>query len=234
MIAVRLVSLLFILCTCSGCVSSNAAALSGGRLECRPATSDDLKRLNDPKLAERDLDTIQVVEAKDFSPGEEYAIFGENLKGQAQALAAFIGTEEEISYSLLVTQSNFMKGEPYNLLARNSKTKKAKTLTMTPNPIEASWEDGAFITCMALDSSMELWQLKGKGFKPNERFVRTSESWNEVMSSEDQASETGAFMSLQLPGVIGKTGGINYITIERVETGEKRTLNVPYGSFAFR
>lgn len=114
-----------------------------------------------------------------------------------------------------------MKGETVSLAAVNLRTNEAISVTIAPNPIQESWDDGAIVSCTAVDPSMNIWYVVGKGFKPNEKLWRISKSWDEVLESEDQALATGRFASLQLPGVIVKLGGYNYITVERLETGKK-------------
>ena len=204
----------------------------GPRLECRALTSDDLKLLGDQEIKP---DAKKTVEAKGFSPGDECVIYGVNLKNEVNPLASFTCSKhEEVSFRLILSENNFMKGETMTLVAVNLKTNEKHALTIVPNAIQAAWDDGASISCTALDETMNVWYLAGRGFQPNERLDCTSKSWHEIINSERQVSGAGDFVSLQLPGVIGKTGGNNYITIERVDTGEKRMLTVPYGSFAFR
>lgn len=242
----QIISSFFVLVTCalSSCTSSSSGNMldavrasrvrileshEGPRLECRSVTSDDMNLLNISSLEEG---SFIMVEAKDFCPGETYVLYNVNLKNEATSLATIIGSVDEISYSLLCKKNNFMKGETYTLVAHHLKSNQFKTLTIAANPIQVSWSDGASISCTALDETMNIWYLLGKGFRPNEMLQTTSKSWNEVMESMTPTSDAGWFVTLQIPGVIGKTGGINYITIKR-EDGEKRTIEIPYGSFAF-
>lgn len=208
-------------------------AQEGPRIECRTATADEINLLG-PQA--KDLGSLHfcMFEVKGLCPGEQYVLYGVNLKGEVNALASHIADDNEISFRTLATLNNFMKGETISYVVLHPKTNNVWALTVAPNPIQASWDDGATLSMTALDETMEVWYLVGKGFQPNEMLRSTSRSWDEKIESEIQASEKGSFIELRLPAIIGQNGGINIVTIERAETGEKRTIKVPYGSKAWR
>lgn len=206
----------------------------GPRIECRDATEDEIKMLNNPQLMSGDYCGVKMLEAKDLCPGDEYALYRIDLRNKATLVSNFIAEDCVVSYRILMLMGNdFMKGEPGSFALVHLKTNNVLALSLSPNPIQVSWDDGATISATALEETMLVWYLVGDGFQPNEVLRTTSKSWHEVMESETRASDLGRFIELRLPGVIGKTGGINYVTYERLDTGEKRTLKIPYGSYAF-
>jgi hypothetical protein len=200
----------------------------GPRIECRDATADEINMLNNPQL----MTGFKMLEAKELCPGDEYALYQIDLRDKATLVSNFIAEDCVVSYRMLVSLGNFMKGEPASFALVHQKTNSVLALSLTPNPIQVSWDDGATITCTSLEETMNTWYMVGKGFQPNEVLRSTSKSWDEVLKGDIKVSEAGAFINLRLPAVIGKMGGINYITLEREETGEKRTIKVPYGIFA--
>lgn len=203
-------------------------------MEYRDATAEEIEQFSKYQPQADSHCAFKILEVKDLCIGDEYALHKINLRNRATLISDFVAGKERVAYTVFISEGDmFMKGEPMSYALTHLKTDSVLAFSVTPKPIQVSWDDGATIIVTAMDESMLVWYTVGYGFQPGEALKSTSKSWHEVMESESQASGNGRFVVITLPGVIGKTGGINYVTYER-DNGEKRTLEIPYGNKAFR
>ena len=97
------------------------------------------------------------------------------------------------------------------------------------NPIIAGvTKDGAQANINSLTSDNTVFELIGKGFKPNESLNLISRSYHEILYSPITVDENGCLPPIMLqPAVIGKSGGICNIDLLRKE-GSLR-IQFPWG-----
>lgn len=202
------------------------------------------RTLTEQERVERKLNSShkgEVLDATGLCPGDQYTLYAVNQAGDILCLGEYIVSNQ---LQLLTIQDNlpitnhlmdlkgFMKGEIISFaLICNNKNLNAGVV-VSPNPIETSWTDGATISVTSTSKQMEMFILEGKGFIPNEQVRFISESWDEVMENEYVIESDGLLTIILAPMTKGKDGGLNRISLERLSTGQKRQLVIPYGSFA--
>lgn len=143
-----------------------------------------------------------------------------------------IGKERKLLSDTNLFLEGFMNGERIIYAAATDDFKAHWKTIVDPNPIQTTWEDGATITVEMISPDATQFCMQGKAFSPNEELKFTSNSNNEVMRFNIKAEADGTWTSILLPAVIGYTGGINLITIDRVFMKQKRTLRYFWGDVA--
>ena len=168
----------------------------GPQLICRPLTNEE-KIQNELK----GKDPIYTFEISGLCPGDQYALFSVNAAGGVMHLGDFVvsdqselcpvGGEGFNFLKVFNSMGNFMAGETVSYVLVCTNKDLTAAAVVTPNPIEASWEDGAYARIAATSKNMDIFVLSGKGFTPNETIRFTSVSWNELIDKEHTATADG-------------------------------------------
>jgi hypothetical protein len=106
---------------------------------------------------------------------------------------------------------------------RKSKRTKA-SFTIVPYPCETKDDLGHKISVRLVDANTTFFMFSGEGFEPSEKLKINSQSGNEIMTFEEEASAQGSLMSILQPGVIGQKNGIASIEV----IGKNTTLKLIY------
>jgi len=120
--------------------------------------------------------------------------------------------------------SGFLPGEPIHYVLISEDRTCVASDFIVPNPIEARWFDGAQISMIAIDPSMECFILEGNGFKSNEVLQVVAKSCNEILSYDSIASSDGEVFLMAASGMQSKICGKGTYTIKR-KNGEIKTLS---------
>ena len=99
--------------------------------------------------------------------------------------------------------------------------------------IEVVAKDGAKASISAISLEHSMFQLNGGGFKPYESLNFISSSHHETIHASIKADEKGNILPIDLlPAVIGKSGGVCYISILRNEGSIE--IKLPWGTEAIK
>lgn len=185
----------------------------------------------------------RVLEIPDVLPGDVYEINIVRQNNQSYLVGMFKANQDK---ELLNTNSKkplkghlhhfwgIMQGEVATFTVVCKKRGIRSVLTFSPNPIESTWDDGAKVAVTSLSENMEIFLLRCTDLTPGETIHYVSKSWDEVNDVRHIVEPDGTLTIILAPMVIGKSGGINTITLERVASGESRHVHVPFGHYAYK
>lgn len=208
----------------------------GPQLFCRPRNEQK------GSISEKDsVGNSSVLEATGLCVGDRYEFYIVRQDGLLVSGGDYVVSEElqlvssddqRMLSDFRLDFGKFMKGETISFVLVCKNKNITMAAVVAPNPIEASWPDGATVSITALRKQMDVFILVGQGFHPNESVRFISKSWDEILDKEHACDETGHLRIMLAPMVKGKEDGINQISLERLSTGEKRCFEFPYGEAA--
>jgi hypothetical protein len=103
------------------------------------------------------------------------------------------------------------KAEPHRMLLLSKDEKYKVAIMVIPSPI-VGVDQGCSVEVIRATEKFEAAILRGKGFKPNEKFKYTSNSAGEVMEGPVKVDEKGEFILALAPFVTGKDVGNDEVT----------------------
>lgn len=177
--------------------------------------------------------------AKGLKPGNRYTLYMVNTLLNKTMMGDFVvnrnGELESVKDRILLSNHNLMvvgpiKGEQmyYVLVSSNKKTYLA--VQIIPDPIEYQWSDQAYVNALLLTKDATQFMVVGKGFQPNEQLVVTSQSGDEIGHFNVETNKDGMWISIILPGTIGKKGGPASVSVKRSHSAELGTMNYLWGT----
>ncbi len=198
----------------------------GPKLEFKKISADELASILQSDTEIQIDSPLYLLEFKNFRPGEIYTLYVLDAIGNKSILDKFIVSYKGTLYSTknrkyvefyIQTFGEFINGEPayYAMLSQDKNSCIASVIT--PNPIEFSWEDGAYVCLIMETRDANRFILTGKGFKPNEQLFVKSESCDSQLAKGMKASADGTIVANINATVMNEIGGQASITIQRCE-----------------
>lgn len=222
-------------------------AILNERMHGAPQTPKlNLRPLREDELSEGDVRgkyIPRILEIPDVLPGDVYEINVVRQDNQSYLVGMFKANQDK---ELINTNNKrpfsgyhhsfwgIRKGEVATFTVVCKKRKIRSVLTFSPNPIEANWSDGAKVEVTSLSDNMEIFLLRCTNLTPGETIHYESKSWDEVNVANHTVEPDGTLTVILAPMVVGKSGGINTITLERVASGETRHVYVPFGHYTYK
>jgi hypothetical protein len=100
-----------------------------------------------------------------------------------------------------------LRGEPLEAALVAEDGSGQVSTRIVPAPIEARGADGCRLSVELLDPTGNAFVIKGEGFAPGEGVRLLDRSGDEVVEASKKASPGGGFEIVELPAVVGKSGG---------------------------
>lgn len=204
-----------------------------GQLTCRMLTADERTLLGKP--ADQVIFTF---ETKGFKEGDEYFFGYGNINKEVNVLGEYYVNNSgdliskknpsEIINKKMMNVYGCANGEliAYFLISKDGSKKTMAVIV--PNPICATWSDGAHISVIADDPTFSYFSIEGNGFGCNEELAFSSFVDDEVIKGEMHCQK-GRCACVLAPATLKNHSGSCKIKIKRISTGEEKTLDFSYG-----
>jgi hypothetical protein len=169
------------------CVPCDKAVDSktGGVFSVRSVPEDELKiRLSDNSKGSRHIGEkgyyYYLLDSSGFKPGDRYEFYRVNHYGEFSFPINCIATADGSLYMLndnidlsckLLSFNPDRPGEHFVYVLKNCKTKELLCLTVKPEPVGYTWEDGAMVDLSFFDFNEANVLMLGGDFKPFEKIV---------------------------------------------------------------
>ncbi len=174
--------------------------------------------------------TFSRIEGYNFPPHSRFSVYRVRMD-KSISFVDYYTASENGQLNLPLVHQGFMQGEGVSFIFVSEDGGSYIAETLFPNPIETSWEDGAYLVIQMMD--FDTFCLKGKNFDPGEQLKFTSISCGERLSYSVHVNKSGiSDTQLLLPAVTGQKGGKAVLKIERVATKQSRELTYFWGTEA--
>ncbi len=156
-----------------------------------------------------------------------YLLASQSLGGPMQPMAKYevdedgqLGRQIDAGTLMLDNEMFLMfdccKGEPIEYWLCSTDGKARLNTTIVPYPIIAHGRDGAVISVKRLTQDASFALLEGEDFNPDEEILISTQSGTNRTSNTPVICTNGKFSMLLEPSVAGRSGGIAYVDVMRV------------------
>lgn len=218
---------------------------TGGVFSVRAVPEDELKiRLsNDPKgsrhIGEKGY-YHYLLDSSGFKPGDRYEFcrvtrYGGfslpiNCVATADGSLYMLDDNIELSHKLISLNPN-SPGEHFVYVLKNCRTKEFLCVTVKPEPVGYTWEDGAMVDVSFFDFTPSNVLMLGGDFKPFEKIVVIYYSVRGVCDHDIICNERGRFSMNISPDDLAYNGGERAVMILRKDMPAARII-FPWGDKA--
>lgn len=187
--------------------------------------------INEQNLSEYNLEKNKDV----FSKQQFYVLEAKNIQAGKKFYVRYLKTDNSSAYvgeatvnanGQVIVDGKMMKGRiiqsivgcrngEWNGILLVSKDDGYLCAKIVPNPVEATYEDGAKVSLLMCSQDANSFIADCRGFEPNEKLRFISESKGKKVEWTVEVSPTGRSIAIIEPGIVDKLGGVAYLDIVR-------------------
>ena len=196
-----------------------------------------------PSKEKNPMCTSYLIETKGLQPGASYSLYSANIFFNKKHCADYIANSEgqlvdkksaKEPCRIIRNLKGLMNGESESLILVPKDGTECMAATITSNPIEHTWSDGAYTCLWMVTKDARDFMFAGKGFKPKEPLFLIYKRETYDVRINLIADTDGTVLASIQPAVVFRSGGRSILTIKRTQTDEVGTLSYLWGIDALK